>query len=357
MPEVNKPLSFKVIKLSDIKLSELNSRKLNKHDETIQSLSESMEQNGQLVPVIVRQLTDGKYELLAGTRRIAAAKLLGWSAVNAEIIEADDQQALVIITTENLQREDLTPFEEAEALRLLLDKNPDVRAAASNLGRSPQWVARRAKLLDLIPEWRKAALGEFENWSVGHFELIARYGKTMQEALLSNFQGSYDYDITVADLEIKLNEEIRHVKKAPWDIDDDSLIPEVGSCASCARRSCRQPELFEDDLTEEKVKANDKCLDYDCWKKKTKVYVERMIAKHKENHPDIIQINTERRYSDDSDILNPGEYENAKKKDPDSKPAIVVAGPGIGEKRWVKINAATKKAKTAARKMGNDGKP
>jgi len=359
MPETKDSVLVRNIKLDDIDPCKSNPRRIDIKDAAVKSLSRSMNKSGQLVPVIVRPINNGRYELLAGSRRVTAARLLDWDAINAEIVEADDQRAMVIMTTENLQREDLTPFEEAESLKLLLDQNPDTKAVASNLGRSPQWVARRARLLELTPEWIEAGKDEFSAWSIGHFELIARYDPETQNEFLLKYQGTYCNDLKIDELERDLNEEMQIIKKAPWKPEDDTLIPETGACTACSKRSSCQSLLFEpEEINEDKIKAKDKCLDKSCWHKKLSAHVERQIARHKEKHPDIIIIRSDYRVNDDyRNALSPNDYDNVKKKDSDSVPAVVVSGPGAGEKRWIKLHETAPKRTARGKDEGGKPKP
>jgi ParB family chromosome partitioning protein len=346
-------VNIKQISLDSIRYtSKHNVRKLNEvGDKSISQLADSIKAVGLLHPIIVRPIIDGSnesYELLVGTRRLGAVMVLGYKVIDAKIIEVDDQQAAIIIATENLQREDLTPFEEAESLELLLEENPDVKAIASNLGRSPQWVARRAKLLNLTPEWRTAATREYEHWSAGHFELIARYDPETQAEFLEDFEGTYIENMSVDALEKELNEKMRYIKKVPWKPDDDSLIPEVGACTVCSKRSSCQSLLFEpEDIGENDIKKDDKCLDVKCWDRKLKAHVDRQAYFYEKKHPNLIKIRSDYHTNDDyENALSPSDYDNAKMKHTDSVPAIVVSGPGAGEKRWVIPHGSTPKSNT-----------
>lgn len=86
----------------------------------LEQLIESIKQHGILEPVLVRPLDNGKYELVAGERRIRAARAVGLVEVPIVVLELDDQKALEIALMENLQREELNPVEETEAILELL---------------------------------------------------------------------------------------------------------------------------------------------------------------------------------------------------------------------------------------------
>ena len=100
-------------------------------------------------PVVVRQKAD-RYELVAGERRFRAFKLLGKTEIPAVVVEADDETAAKFSLIENLQREDLNPYEEAAAYRSLLDDyNLTQDEVAAQVGKSRSAVANSVRLLDL----------------------------------------------------------------------------------------------------------------------------------------------------------------------------------------------------------------
>ena len=107
--------------LAQIPLRQINPDPLNarKHFDAaaLQELADSIRENGLIQPVTVRIVGDGSYQLIAGERRFRACKLLGWESIEAKVAEMDDQQAALAGLIENLQREDLDPFEEGGGYR------------------------------------------------------------------------------------------------------------------------------------------------------------------------------------------------------------------------------------------------
>ena len=123
---------------------------------SLQELAQSIRVQGLMQPLIVRPKASGGYELIAGERRLRAAGLAGLDAVPAIIKEVSDQQALAMALIENIQREDLTPLEEAQALqRLRADFGLTQQAAADAIGRSRESVANLLRLLNLHPSVRQ----------------------------------------------------------------------------------------------------------------------------------------------------------------------------------------------------------
>jgi ParB/RepB/Spo0J family partition protein len=85
----------------------------------VAELADSLREHGLLQPVVVRP-RGAAYELIAGHRRLEAAKMLGWTEIAAVVRDETDDQAYILTLVENLQREDLTPKEEAAALEVLV---------------------------------------------------------------------------------------------------------------------------------------------------------------------------------------------------------------------------------------------
>ena len=110
-----RPLELKIL---DIERSPYQPRR-DFREEELRELAESLKNNGLVQPPTVRKNANGKYELIAGERRLRAAQLAGWTKIPVTLVDADDQTAAVMTTTENLQREDLNPIEEAVSYKTL----------------------------------------------------------------------------------------------------------------------------------------------------------------------------------------------------------------------------------------------
>lgn len=119
-------------------------------EEALQSLAASIQENGLLQPITVQKDAGGGYRLIAGERRLRAAKLAGLALIPAIITEADGEDSAVLAITENLQRKDLKIFEEAYALYKLLKKwGITQEQAARRLGMSQSALANKLRLLKL----------------------------------------------------------------------------------------------------------------------------------------------------------------------------------------------------------------
>lgn len=118
------------------------------HVDGIAELADSLRAHGLLQPVVVRRTRTG-YELIAGHRRYEAARLLGWTEIAAAVRDETDDQAYILTLVENLQREDLTPKEEAAALEVLMrERRWTTRQVGEAIKRSHMYVSRRLRVFE-----------------------------------------------------------------------------------------------------------------------------------------------------------------------------------------------------------------
>ncbi len=121
----------------------------------LMSLAASIRQNGVLQPLFVRRNEQGNILLVAGERRLKAAKLAGLSQVPCLFLPANPQQAALLSLNENLQRVNLDPFEEAECLQRLVEEQGLTREeVALQLGKAQSTLFHKLQLLELSP-WQR----------------------------------------------------------------------------------------------------------------------------------------------------------------------------------------------------------
>ena len=141
-----------LIPVEDITPSPYQARTVFDHDE-IKKLAVSILQNGLLQPISVRPTVDGKFQLIAGERRLRACKLMGMEAIPAIVYLFEDEKTAALSLLENLQREQLNPFEQARALRDLLNLwNCTQEVGAHRLGIAQPTLANKLRLLVLTKE-------------------------------------------------------------------------------------------------------------------------------------------------------------------------------------------------------------
>ena len=173
-------------------------------EETLVSLSRSITEIGVIQPIVVRELEDGQYELIAGERRWRAAKRANLSAIPAIIRTSDDLSSLETAVVENLHRQDLNPLEEAVAYQQLVEEfgltQDDV---AQRVGRSRSAVANTLRLLHLPPMVQRLLIeGQL---SAGHARaLLATPDRSEQERLATQI---VEEGLTVRQIEEMLREE------------------------------------------------------------------------------------------------------------------------------------------------------
>lgn len=127
--------------------------------EKIRELADSIKAQGIIQPIVLRKIGDERYEIVAGERRWRAAQLAGLQEVPVVVRDLDDRSVMAIALIENIQREDLNPLEEAEALKRLLEEfELTHQQIADAIGKSRATVSNLLRLMDLQPEVKKLLL-------------------------------------------------------------------------------------------------------------------------------------------------------------------------------------------------------
>ena len=200
MPTAAGPQQALELKINDIERSPYQPRR-DFHEEELRELAESLKNNGLVQPPTVRKLPNGKYELIAGERRMRAAQLAGWTKIRVTVVEADDQTAAVMTTTENLQREDLNPIEEAVSYKTLQDKfDLTQQEVAEKVGKSRPTVANATRLLELPEEVKQLISSAL--LSVGHAKVLLSVDDEKERVLLA--RDCVNDQLTVRALEKKV---------------------------------------------------------------------------------------------------------------------------------------------------------
>ena len=150
--------------------------------EKLQELAASIKSQGLVQPVVVRQLGPQSYELIAGERRWRAAQLAELRQISAIVRVVPDQASIAMALIENIQREDLSPIEEAQALKRLIDEfDLTHQLAADAVGRSRVAVSNLLRLLELSPGVR--SLLDQGKLDMGHARALLSLDPHKQVAL------------------------------------------------------------------------------------------------------------------------------------------------------------------------------
>jgi ParB family chromosome partitioning protein len=259
---------YRSIPVAELVESTTNPRKT--FDERqLEELAESIRSKGVLLPLLVRPV-NGHYEIVAGERRYRASKLAGRDTVPATVRDLTDAECLEIQLIENLLRTDLHPFEEAQGFRTLLDQQDSkytIENISSKTGKHPSFIAKRLKLLDLVKSVADVFLAG--HITVEHALLLAKLAPGAQEEALRHcFDGYYAANDTDRSLvpASRLQAWIEHnvylsLKSVPFSKDDETLVPEAGSCANCPKRTGFNTLLFPE-------VREDSCADRVCFNRK-----------------------------------------------------------------------------------------
>ncbi|TYS18086.1 nucleoid occlusion protein [Rossellomorea vietnamensis] len=158
--EVNDRDEVKNIPISNIVPNRFQPRTVF-NEEKIEELSRTIHTHGIIQPIVLRQSDENQYEIIAGERRFRAVQMLGWETVPAIIKNMSDTETASVALIENLQREELSPIEEAVAYGKLLElHNLTQEALAQRLGKGQSTVANKLRLLKLPEEVQEAVLAK-----------------------------------------------------------------------------------------------------------------------------------------------------------------------------------------------------
>ena len=168
-------------------------------DEALESLALSIQEVGVLQPIVVRKVGNG-FELIAGERRLRAARIAGLATVPAVIRESDDTESLREALIENIHREDLNPIELAEAFRELLEElGLRQETLAERLGMSRSHIANTIRLLQLPAEVQQLVAGG---------KIQAGHGRTLLSLGDAEAQRTLATRIAAEDLSVREVEEL-----------------------------------------------------------------------------------------------------------------------------------------------------
>lgn len=265
------------IGLGLIRLSSTNPRSRTDAKD-LTELVESIRTHGVIQPITVRPVAevsrgaDAEFEVVAGHRRFTAAGLAGLKTIPAIVRELSDVQALELQLTENLQRRDLHPLDEAEGYRELTTRHGyTVEDLARKVAKSRAYVYQRLALANLTPAAKKLIAVDSMNVSVAlavaripDAALQEQAAELISKGRLAGYTDSGKEEVepyTAAQAREIISERFMlSMDSAPFDILDASLHPSAGPCSTCPKRTGNQPDLFGD-----LGKGHDLCTDPPCF--------------------------------------------------------------------------------------------
>jgi len=213
---------IQLIHVSNILTNEDQPRKIF-DEKSLSELANSIKKYGIIQPLVVTK-KDNKYDLVAGERRLRAAKSIGLESVPVVIKEYNDQSKNEISLIENIQREDLNTLEVAEAYKYLMEKyNLNQEELAKNLGKSRSTVANSLRILKLTDDVKEFIKNNEIN--EGHCKILASIpSETIQKALANKIVAD---GLSVRQLENLIKEKEENIKKPKKVIEENIWIKNI----------------------------------------------------------------------------------------------------------------------------------
>ena len=282
------------VALADLQPSNYNPRK-NFDEKSLAELADSIRQQGVLQAIGVRPIAENHFEIVFGERRYRASQIAGLEEIPAVILDISGETAEEMAVTENLQRKDVTPIEEANAYQKLIESGRhDVQSLAVQFGKNESYIRTRLKFVSLIPEI--AQLLEQDELTISVATEICRYGEDIQhdiyekhlkEGVLYNSWRGMKASEVAKNIERSYTTDLKRYffdktvcLSCPHNTNNMMLFCEEGSCGNCANRKCLE-EMNASYLAEKAVQLMEQrpfallCRDfYGCNEK----VVEQLVA-------------------------------------------------------------------------------
>lgn len=190
--------------------------------EALAELADSIAAHGVLQPILVREIADGHYQIIAGERRYRASKMAGLTEVPVIILDKDDLETAQISLIENIQREDLNPIEEAQAYRALIQNyNLTQEEVSLKVGKGRSTITNALRLLDLSDD--VIAMLNAGELSAGHARaLLALKDKNKEVPVAARIVAQ---GLSVRVTEDMVRKENKLTQKAETDGEE---VPEIG---------------------------------------------------------------------------------------------------------------------------------
>lgn len=353
-----------------------NPRRIHEGDADFRELVESIRAIGLQQAIVVRPIEreaagGPKYRIVCGERRWRACRAAGLGYIEASVRDLTDQEAFVVTVTENLQRTNVSPLEEAAAIRKMGERGWTRGEIAAQLGKSERWVARRRALTDLCEECVAAATTPghcLHDWPVVCWEMIAPLPEHEQQTWLAHVaewhagdpdseEDGTDHRVpTRGDVREWLRDRLHDLSQAHWRLDDAELVPEAGACNVCANRSGCQRDLFDGADAE-----GDRCLDSACWAGKLVAWAAARRREIEEEHGQepVLLSSYVHQLSVPEELSRAAEpsyrWMEAREGAEGARPALHLNGPRAGEVTWVRQHGSG--GRSVGSSDGGESKP
>ena len=320
-------------------------------DDALLEMAATMKVYGVLQPLLVRRLPPERlqdtfedeatrhatHEIIAGERRFVAARIAGLQRVPVHVVAADNSAAVVMQLIENLHRSDLNPLDEAHGIQLLVVAHSMTREAiADALRKSRTHVMDSLRLLRLCPDAIAAIKAGTLNRSVALLVAQRPTPALQVEFTRKVLTGGPDG----GPLSYRSAKELaqRHymtdLTLAPFALDDASLLPKVGACTQCPKRTGANPELWD-------KAGSDICTDTSCFADKKEAHYEALKAEANAKGRKIITGREARELMPTEGATPKGYILLDKPKRGDTEPMRKVLGQDVPQSKVVLIETPT----------------
>lgn len=253
--------------------------------ENVKELSGSIREKGLIHRLDVWSDAKGTYVVIAGNRRLVACRIIGMQKIPCDVMDIDEEHAREITITENLQREDVNPFMQADNIETLRKKGRSIEEIASAIGKGVNWVWKRVQLTKINKEYMK--IYDDTPLTLDALEKIGRYSAETQKAALGEVKDKIRYRSEgLKDEEVSWNE----IKQAFKSLENDLVNAKFNTeeCETCANNTATQQDLFAfggDGLFVKKGgKTCGTCMNKKCYAKKYAAWVEEHKKKLAKKH-------------------------------------------------------------------------
>ncbi|QCW99420.1 ParB/RepB/Spo0J family partition protein [Aggregatimonas sangjinii] len=202
----------------------------------LEHLSQSIQEHGVLQPITVRK--SGKdFVIVMGERRFRASKMANKKRIPCIVRDYENNEVLEIQIIENLQRQDVEPTEEAEAIAYLSEKY-EPADIAKRLGRTDNFIRQRLKLAGLIDGFKRYVRNGEMTISLGVG--VALFEPEEQQMMLETM----GEDFSAHQINRMIKDQTYDLEKVSFDVTDKKLVPKAGSCVECPFNAVNQGNLF-----------------------------------------------------------------------------------------------------------------
>lgn len=273
---------LKVIPIEQIVLGSSNPRKFF-DDEALKELAASIKEKGLLQPVLVRKGKKANtFELICGERRYRACKLINEPSLFVNVREISDDEVIELQITENLQRKDVHPMDEANAIRILLDSGKTKEDIKNRLGVSLKFVTHRLHLTNLCNDFAEMFFNN--RFSISEALKLADLPLDIQTTYFEDCYNDWKENSNKIGLhDYQLNNYRGFLNRNTFPLEIE--INGVGACTTCPFNSMNFVSLFEED----KNKHKHVCNKISCFQDKKMAWEEQQLKELVENNIPVVK--------------------------------------------------------------------